>query len=193
MPTDWPTDTPEQARNALLAAADGERRTLNALAYGGAAPFFVVWGMVWAVGFAGTGLGLERAGVVWGVAIALGWTATAVLAWARVGRDMPRSPTASRYALSAAGLSAYAVLWAFILLSQQPNALGVYAGSVTGCGYALAGLWRGPALLVLGLAITVLFLAGLPMPPSAFAIYAGVLGGGGLIAAGVLLGQRYSI
>lgn len=190
MPTNLPIDTREQARHALDAAADGERRVLDAFTYGRAAPFFVLWGAVWAVGFIGTGLQPEASVVIWTVSVAVGWLGTALLARVRTARDGQGQSMASRYALSAALLSAHAVLWASVLLSHQPNALGVYAGSVTGCGYAIAGLWRGPLLVVLGLAITGLFTAGLLMPSPSFAIYAGVTGGGGLIAAGFLLGGR---
>ena len=101
----------------------------------------------------------------------------------------PGTSTASRYALSAALLSAHAVIWALLLLRHPPNALGAYAGTVTGCAYAIAGLWRGRLLALLGLAITALFLAGLPLPPAAFALCAGILGGGGLVAAGLLLSR----
>ena len=186
MPTHLQSHRPEDARNALRAAADGESRLRGAITYGGVAPFLVLWGAIWAVGFGATRVGVRPAWAVWGSVVSLGWAGTALLTQMRAANREAGDSSALRYALSAAVLSAHAVVWASILLSHQPNAIGVYAGTVTGCAYAVAGLWRGMLLLVLGVAVTALFLAGLAMSPPSFAVYAGVLGGGGLVAAGLV-------
>ncbi|TGD98940.1 hypothetical protein [Methylobacterium nonmethylotrophicum] len=142
-------------------------------------------------GFVGTFLAPERTGTIWSAVTALGWATTMlfVLVKRRISRAR-RFGLGIRYGCSAMLMSAYAALWAFILLSGHANALGIYAGTVTGFAYLIAGLWRGRLLAVLGGALTVLFLAGFAMPPTGFLLYAGLLGGGGLVAAGLLLARR---
>ncbi|TNC16075.1 hypothetical protein FF100_02075 [Methylobacterium terricola] len=181
----------DDARLALAAADDGESRLLAAITYGRASPYLMLWGLAWMAGFVGTFLAPERTGTIWLAVTALGWATTLLLALVqrRTGRER-RVGLGARYSVSAMLMSAYAALWAFVLLSGHANAVGIYAGTVTGFAYLVAGLWRGPLLAVLGGALTALFLAGFAMPPTGFLLYAGLLGGGGLVAAGLLLARR---
>ncbi|AWN45278.1 hypothetical protein DK419_02180 [Methylobacterium terrae] len=191
MTTSDPVRGRDDARLALAAAQDGETRLLDALLYGRASPYLIIWGIAWMAGFVGTFLVPERTGTIWSAITVLGWATTIllVLVRRRISRE-PRFGVGIRYSCSAMLMSAYAALWAFILLSGHANALGIYAGTVTGFAYLIAGLWRGPSLAVLGGSLTVSFLAGFAMPPTGFLLYAGLLGGGGLIAAGLLLARR---
>ncbi|WP_279357495.1 hypothetical protein [Methylobacterium indicum] len=191
MTTSNPVQAREEARLALAAAEDGESRLLAALIYGRASPYLILWGIAWMAGYVGTFLAPERGNTIWSVVTALGWATTIllVLVQRRIGRGR-HSRRGLRYSVSAVLMTAYAALWAFVLLSGHANALGIYAGTVTGFAYLVAGLWRGPLLAVLGAALTLLFLAGFAIPPMGFLLYAGLLGGGGLVAAGLLLARR---
>ncbi|MEE7474950.1 hypothetical protein [Methylobacterium hispanicum] len=185
------TDDSIAARTALDAAEDGERRILAAVTYGQAAPYLVLWGLVWLGGYTGTYLAPRSSGSIWIAATVAGWLATGalVLIQTRGGRGAALV-LRMRYAASAIVLTGYASLWAFLLGAPHPNAQGVYAGTVTGFAYLVAGLWRGRLLAGLGLAVTALFLIGLTLAPPVFQLYAGCVGGGGLIAAGLLLALR---
>ncbi|MGY2050105.1 hypothetical protein [Methylobacterium sp. JK268] len=191
MATQTPINPRDDARLALAAAEDGERRLTDALIYGRVSPYLILWGLAWMAGFISTFLLPDRIGTIWPTVTALGWAATSllVLVQRRAGRER-RFGLGARYGLSAVLMSAYAALWAFMLLSGHPNAPGIYAGTVTGFAYLVAGLWRGPLLAALGAGVTLLFLAGVVVPPSEFPLYAGLLGGGGLITAGLLLARR---
>lgn len=185
------TSARDDARIAIAAADDGQRRLLTALFYGRISPYLVLWGIAWMVGFIGTFLTPERSETIWSVVTALGWAVTIlfVLVQRRVDAQR-RLGLRVCYILSAMLMSAFASLWAFVLLSGHPNATGIYAGTVTGFAYLVAGLWRGLLLATVGAGVTVLFLAGFTVSPTIFPLYAGLLGGGGLIAAGLLLARR---
>ncbi|AMB45757.1 MULTISPECIES: hypothetical protein [Methylobacteriaceae] len=181
----------DHAHHSLRAAEDGERRLLAALVYGRAAPFLILWGLIWAAGFTSAVWAPDHAAPAWSAVVALGWAATVALVLAQRRRDRERGFGAgARYGASAALMSAYAGLWAVVLLSGHPNAHGIYAGTVTGFAYLVAGLWRGRLLVGLGVAVTLLFAAGFAVPSPQFPLYAGLIGGGGLIAAGLVLARR---
>jgi hypothetical protein len=52
-------------------------------------------------------------------------------------------------------------------------------------GYAIAGLWLGPALVAIGLAITALTVAGYLWIDAWFDLYLALVAGGGLILCGL--------
>ncbi len=181
----------KEAVIALRRIDDAERRVRTAAYYGRVGRYLVLWGAVWFVGCGASFFQPDEPTTTWTTVTVLGWLATLVLVMRdRASAQAGPSGVAARYAASAVALSLFAFGWVFLLTSASPTRYSVYAGTVVGCAYVIAGLWRGPALCWLGLAVTALFIAGLQLPADWFPLYAAVVGGGGLIGSGLLLSRQ---
>ena len=181
----------QEAERALRCIDDAERRMTRAVHYGRSGRYLVVWGAVWLAGYLASFFRPETPTVIWTTVTLLGWVATlALVTRDRVSGRAGAGDAAARYAASAAALSVFALGWVFLLTSASPTRYSVYAGTVVGCATVIAGLWRGPALCWLGLAVTALFIAGLSLPVAVLPLYAALVGGGGLVGSGLLLSRR---
>ncbi|WP_159732831.1 hypothetical protein [Methylosinus sp. Ce-a6] len=179
--------TVDDARRSLEAAERAEREIFQARSYVRAAPYLVLWGAIWILGFLLAAYAAPGDARMWPALSALGAVASLVIAWRQNQRRRADLRRGLRTTATAFLIAFYAGLWPAVLLSHNPNRFGVYAGTVTGAAYLIAGLWAAPLILWLGLVVTGVFLAGLVVDPAIFPAYAALLGGGGLIAAGLLL------
>src|SRR5258707_9565070 len=57
--------TPNEAASALRDIEQTRRRSGEAVGYRIAAPYFILWGVVWAAGYVGSDLFAEHAGWIW--------------------------------------------------------------------------------------------------------------------------------
>lgn len=183
--------TREDAASALREVDAATARSREARAYRIGGPHLLVWGVVWLVGYALTGLlpalGLIRdaqIGLLWLVLSLLGVAGDLVLfrqARAAARRDIGRM---------LAPLAVFAFVAATYLVMRPASAAQyeVYPALVVGLTYVLAGLVTGArryaviGVLVFGLALAGYFLLGAWLP-----YWLAVVGGGGLIVGGLWL------
>lgn len=182
------TLSPAQAAENLKDIAKTERRSADALAYSRFGPFLFLWGVVWAAGYLGSAMlpphiygplwfGLDLAGLI-GCAV-IGYRQNKDRPADRLGRQIGRRFLASFFIIVLFIIATFAVMGPVRPLQQV-----AFWPLVIGMFYAIMGLWRGPRLLITGLALTVLTLAGFFFLPEYFQYWMAVTGGGSLILAG---------
>ncbi len=210
--------TPEEARESLAQAQDVAERTRKLLACRGADALFVIWGVVWFLGYLGTQftprlvLALAQGGAVsegaagwmvsgglWIVLVAIGIAVSFVI-WKR------RSPTktrgGARIGLLWLMLYIYVDIWIFLLWPfikvqgaeetvRFSRHMGAIAATVPMFAYVMMGLWLDHFMIWLGLGVTGLTLLGLFLFPDWFWIWMAVAGGGALAGTGLLVRNRW--
>lgn len=175
----------EQAALSLSEISEAERRTRQALDYGRASDFLILWGVVTGAAFALTQFLPGRTNEIW-----LGADAVGVLASVAVARWPGRRNLGARdprLLVAVAVLFCYGIAWSFLFAGTDPRRMAVFWATLMMCGYVMAGLWRGYALMLCGLAISALAFAGYFLAGGWFALWMAATYGGGLIAGGLWL------
>lgn len=194
--------SPDDARESLAQVGATTDAARVAAAYRGSDWLFIIWGLVWLLGYAGTPL--WRHGMYVGA-----WWVTLLAAGGMASGLTYRRANPVRWASSARNVGwLWLVLWAFAYLwgallvpfMHLPTNrewmffyrnVALIAGTVAMCGYVIMGLWlESRLLLVLGLVVTALLLAGLLLPFLWFWFWAGAVAGGTLIGTGIVLLRR---
>ena len=180
---------PSEAESALAAvrAADAQmRRALNAY---GAAYHFIVWGVIWLIGFSisnfATRLPLAVAMWSWPVLNVIGM----VCSWTigiRMGRTF-HNPYGSRIGLLWILFIAYGILGVFFVHPASFQAGSLLLVMYVMLWMSVMGLWLNSALVLVSLAVTGLSLVGYFAFPNFFFLWMAFLGGGTMIGTGVYL------
>lgn len=185
-----PAPSPDEARASLAEIDRLVERTRKTIAYGGAAPIMILWGIIWGIGFIAAQLKFGRLDRLWGTLDVVGLALTFLFVF-RDRNARVKSPHAGRILFSWLLLIAFGFLWWGLLTSwrcdnlQQLRGLIAFWCTASMFGYVIMGLWLGRFYLWLGLAITAATLAGYWYLPAYFYLWMAIFGGGALIAAGV--------
>ena len=154
------TIDPNEAAASLQDIATIERRTHEALCYGGSSAIFIMWGILVASGYGLTELYPRSARIIWLAVTALGCVGTAsIIAMRR--RARPQQTRDWRLVWAMAALAAFGAVWSYLLGPIVPRPL-MYSFQPTLflLGIILAGLWLGRFFVVIGL-------VGIALSPSA--------------------------
>ena len=85
-------------------------------------------------------------------------------------------------------LALYAVIWIVLLRPARGNQIGALLCTVCMFGYVVIGLWfRSPFMIGLGLAVTVLIVAGFYLIPHYFYLWIALTGGGTILGTGLYI------
>ena len=206
--------TREEAKDALEQVNDTAARTRRMMAGCGADLLFMVWGIVWMLGYAGTHLLAETTlsfgaltcprpdliGWLWGIVLAVGFAASAY-----IGRtQMPvKSKMDFRIGIVIFLLFLYVDLWIgllfpFLSVNGHDQSqmfwkhMGAIAATVPMFGYVVSGILLDHFMVWLGLAVTALTIAGLLLFPQWFWLWMAAAGGGSLLATGLWIRVRWS-
>jgi len=177
--------SPSEASKALREISETERTSSSAQRYARAAPYLILWGAIWFLGYGTTYLD-PRWSVVWlpltiAGAVGSGWLG------ARTASREQRYDRWQSWATVGAILIALCSLFAVLPRLDGPH-IGAFFPITIGFGYAVVGIWhRATRLLITGIALTGLTLLGFFWVPSYFALWMAIVGGGGLILGGVWL------
>ena len=173
--------TPTEAANALRDIEQTGRRSGQAVGYRQSGQYFILWGFVWIVGYAGSDF-FPRAGLIWLGAVAFGAVGSVLL-----GRRGPRG--SARGGWQSFGLflivflfifATYAVMW-----PVGPKQQAAFVPLIAASAYSAVGLWAGLRWIVAGVAIAVLTLGGFYFIHQHFNLWMAAVGGGGLVLAGL--------
>jgi hypothetical protein len=135
-----------------------ERRTKAALAYRSASAFFILWGVLVAVGavldqtFPGWSL------VIWSAVDGIGLVGTCAIVLHRL-RGSAQERGAWRIIASYLVLGLYGLAWTYLFAPASHNQIAVFWSTLMMMGLVVAGLWRGPLFALCGLAGTALCFA----------------------------------
>lgn len=186
----------DEARESLNQVADATERTRKLLAYASVDKHFIVWGMVWVLGFCSSQF-LPLLPWIW-----LGLLVAGFVASALIGMNEPiRSTMGRRFGLFWVFLIAYVCLWMwllspFITVGQEQTmafwrhmvAIGV---TIAMFAYVVMGVWLDTFVIWVGLAVTALSVLGLFVAPDYFFLWTAATGGGTLVGTGLLIHNRW--
>jgi hypothetical protein len=146
------TINPNEAADSLQHIAAVERRTREAMFYGGSSLIFIMWGVLVAGGHAFMALYPHWGAVTWLVVTAVGCAATALIIAVRM-RATSCETRDWRIVWAMAALAAYGAVWSYLLGPIIPRPM-IYAfqPSLFMLGMILAGFWVGRFFIILGLA-----------------------------------------
>lgn len=175
----------EQAEGALRDITQTERRSISAYGYKSTAPFLILWGVLWMVGYGSTDLTPHISGLVWLGVTVVGTVGSALLGM-RAGGGAPR-PFSWRIFFSwIAGLFFISAI--LVVLKPSDGAqIGAVIPLLVACGYVILGIWIGVRLAIAGIIIAALTLFGFYYLPQHFALWMAVVGGVTLIGTGLWL------
>lgn len=146
------TITPGDAATALQDIAAVERRTREAVYYGGAGLIFVMWGVLIACGYAIAWYAPETAGTSWLAIDALGCLLTAAVVGWRL-RERSREARSWRLVRAMLVVAVFGAVWSHLLGPIVPARLiESFEASLFLLCMILAGIWIGRAFIVLGFA-----------------------------------------
>lgn len=187
--------SPDQAAANLKEIEAASQRSAQALSYVRSSPYFVLWGVVWVVGYAGSDL-LQRSGHagqigwLWMALSACGVIANILISNRQHCADYAVRPGAERRdRLRWTGGAI--VVWLFII--SLGVVIGPRFGQITGVffpllialAYGLMGVMMGVRYFFTSIAVTALTLGGWLFLREYFLLWMAAVGGGSLIAVGL--------
>ena len=183
------TIDPSEAATSLQDIATVERRTREALFYGGSSTIFIMWGVLVACGYALTELAPRAASITWLGILALGCAATALIV-ARRMQARPREAHDWRIIWAMLAFAAFGATWSFLLgpVASRPM-MYAFQPSLWLLGMILAGLWLGRFLIALGAVGIALIVIGYGLPEPWLRLWMAAVQSGTLILGGLWLGR----
>jgi hypothetical protein len=195
----------DEAQATLSQIEDVRQRTKKMVAYAGGDICFIVWGVIWFIGFLSTHfLGYRGTtgltiGSIWLVLVAIGIVVSIIV---EKRRAAVKSTIGKRIGVFWWLLYVYVYLWIgllfpFIEVQGRAesvmfwNRIGAIAATVPMFAYVVTGLWLEHFMVWLGLVVTALTVIGLFLLPSYFYIWMAVVGGGTLAGTGLFIRNRW--
>jgi hypothetical protein len=181
----------ESAVLSLIAIEQAERRTAQAIFYGIASRFLMLWGVVTAAGYV-FGQAYPRHGaVVWPVLTAIGFAVTTVMvAQSRSGLSVQQRVLGWRLLGAQLALTGFGGMVIVVLGPFGGRQLDAFWPLVFMLGYVLAGIWIGRFFILCGVAIALLTIAGFWWSGPWFSLWMAAVDGGALILGGLWLRRR---
>ena len=175
----------DEAENSLRDINRATRLSFEAYGYKSAAPFLILWGALWAIGYGVTDLWPAKSGWTWLGVVVFGFVASALLG-ARAGNG---SKPRFSWRIAATALVVCAFISAtFAILGPINGAqVGAFIPLLIALVYSVMGIWMGFRFLIAGLLVGALTLGGYFYLHEHFALWMACVGGGTLIATGLWL------
>ena len=202
----------EEAQWSLDEVQDTVERTRKMVAYAGGDALFVVWGVIWVLGYLGSqflpivrldDFFLPLASWLWPVLVCAGIVISVIVGKRSFPVTGPESARIGRRIGALWGLLYLyfnvwiGLLWPFIKVQGAAESqmfsrhMGAIAGTVPMFAYVVMGLWLGNFMIWIGLAVTALTVLGLFLFPAYFSLWMALAGGGTLIGTGVVIRKRW--
>jgi hypothetical protein len=177
------TLSPQAAAAALRDIEQAEARSATLQDYQRAAPHFLIWGVLWAVGYSLSNFYPGHVPAIWAVIVPIGIVAGFV---AMRGR---RSDQGWRYGAAVAAVFVFFLAVTFVMWPVSDRQIAAFIPLFVALTYVLRGIWSGSRHVVAGMAVAALTLAGFFLLQQHFFLWMAGVGGGALILAGVWLKQ----
>jgi hypothetical protein len=189
--------SPGQAAENLREIARTERRSAEAHEYANASPGFILWGLLWVVGYTGSYL-LPHYGFIRGINwLWCGLTVGGVVGSTIIGRNQHRAQhpgqRAAGRAMGLRWIMTLVAMWIFtaatftVLRPVNAMSTGAFIPLLVALAYAVFGIWRGSRFLYAGIVLAALTLGGWFLLPQYFLPWMAAVGGGSLILVGLWL------
>jgi hypothetical protein len=181
----------EAAASSLSAIEQAERRTGQAILYGVASAFLILWGVLTTAGYLMGLLWPRHAPDIWAALMAAGFGLTIVMT-RRNRQGLTKSQKAlgwrlvcAQFALMGYGLSVVTTLGPF-----TGRQLDAFWPLLFMLGYVLAGIWVGLFFVLSGITIAALTIIGYFFSDQWFPLWMAVVNGGGLLLGGLWLRRQ---
>ena len=189
--------SPDQAAQSLKEIEQTGRRSAEVHEYAASSPQFILWGLIWMAGYAGSYL-LPNYGFAHGInwlwfgLVVIGVIGSSILGRRRY-RDLAPEAIVQAKAIGLRWGMTLFVFYAFIFATfvvmrpANPAASGAFIPLLVAAIYAIMGIWRGVRFLYAGIAVAALTLGGWFYLPHFFLLWMAAVGGGSLILVGLWL------
>jgi len=189
----------EEARKSLDLIQEAAQRARQWFAFAGGDIVFILWGVIWVLGYLSSHFLPRVTGWIW-LVLVVGGVAASVLLMRRYAAV--RSPGGWRISTFWFLLYLYVSLWVWLVLpflkvkgAEESAAFwrhyGAIAATVPMFAYVVTGLWLENLLVWVGLGVTVLTVLGLIVLQSYFFLWMAATGGGALIGTGLFVRYRW--
>jgi hypothetical protein len=177
--------SPEQAQEALRDVERTARRSNAAMSYRMSSPHLILWGVIWVIGYGAMAAKMNWA-PLWPALSAVGTVGSFVIGWWMTkGKSQGFD---GRFASTFLAIFLFVTAVFVILPPKTDTQFGAFFPMLVALYYALIGIWtRGARILVAGMALAVLTMAGFLYLQPIFHLWMAVVGGGGLILGGLWL------
>lgn len=184
----------EEAEKALTEIGEARESAQSFSYYRKAAPYFLIWGLVWIFANGMTALLPAQGGRIWAWSAALG-----VLASVAIGvlsaRQPPADPEAARehalrnrsFGMSFLAITAFLIAALYINRPANGMQLNAFVSLFWALMYVLLGLWGAVRIAWLGVVLAVAVLVGYFGFPQYYTLWMAVVGGGALLLGGLIL------
>jgi hypothetical protein len=188
--------SPAEARDALRAVAQTSLRSAQSTGYRNAAPFLMVWGVIWMLGYGAPALSPSLPNTwVWLVLDAIGFGATMLLTYrlSRVaktptGAIMPCDAARVRKVLAMIVINVVFIVATFVVMRPtEPAQFQVFPVLVLGLVYGLFGVLQLPNLAWVGAVPAMAGLLAFFYLQAYLPLVIAVFGGGALLVGGLLM------
>jgi hypothetical protein len=178
----------EDAAEALTNIARVQRRASILIGYERGAPHLILWGLIWAVGYAISDIGPSVAGASWLVLDVVGLTGSFLLGRAAaIGVPMAGEGYGRRFAAVSATLLAFILATYYVMKPHDAVQFGAFPALLVAVIYTVFGIWRGVRWTASGVVLGVSTVAGFALFKEHFMLWMAAVGGSTLLATGFWL------
>jgi hypothetical protein len=177
----------EEAQASLNQVADAERRSSQLYFYHCSSPHLIMWGIIWIIGYGGTGLFPHYANLLWLGLIVIGCIGGMVIGQRHKDGHLLSAPKTWRFGALWAIILFFVLSTYAILHPTDGRQFCAFPALITGCVYMAIGLWRGLRYVISGAVVTALTLFGFFYIDQFFAtaLWFAVVGGSAMILTGL--------
>jgi hypothetical protein len=179
----------DQASENLKEIERTARRSAHVYGYANSSPFFVLWGVIWMVGYGASDLAPKLANLLWIALLAIGVAGSLL-----IGRRQKLSGQSLARGAQHASLRFFATFLALGLFIVATYAIFGHASGrqqaafvplIWALIYSVTGIWKGPRFLAMGVVVAVLTLGGFFFLRDHYLMWMALVGGGALVLGGL--------
>jgi len=174
----------KEAAASLSQVEEASRRSSQLYFYHRSSPHLIMWGIIWIIGYGGTGLFPLYSNPLWAVLVLIGCGGGVILGRCSKPDGIKSGPYAWRFAALWAVILFFVFATYAILQPQHGRQFAAYPALITGSVYMAVGLWSGLRYVISGMVVVALTLVGFFYIEPIFFWFAAV-GGGAMILTGL--------
>ena len=174
----------DEATASLKDIQRTQGRSVEAYGYASGAPFLILWGAIWFLGYGATDLVPQYANWSWPALIVVGFAASAAIGMRTKSGNARQG---LRFMATWLAMAAYVTATMAVMHPTRDEQMGAFIPLLVAFIYVVMGIWMGLRFVIAGVAIAALTLGGYFLLASHFSLWMAFVGGGTLVATGMWL------